>query len=110
MNLSERSICTLSTRIHQVRRLRASLLAQSRDGFGMRLSFGSEAVDDVRQFVADEARCCPFFEFRIEEIGDRVDLTVDAPPEAADRLASLAEMFDPDTSPQWEAVLSDGRR
>ncbi len=53
---------------------------------GVRYTFPAVMADDVRALVGAEKQCCSFLDFAVREEGDRVAMTVMAPPDAAQAL------------------------
>lgn len=56
---------------------------------GMRLTMPSDRAAQAAGLAAAEQRCCPFFDFRLRIAGQRMDLEVRAPAEAATQLTGL---------------------
>jgi DNA-binding transcriptional MerR regulator len=59
---------------------------------GVRLTLPVECAAELTALAADEQRCCPFFDFRLQLDGPRVHLEVRAPQEAR---AMLDQLFAP---------------
>jgi hypothetical protein len=85
------------------RLLHDHLLDRSSTATGQRLAFGSSPVvaAELDALVAAERECCPFLDLAVVRSGDRLILTVDAPPEAA---AIVAAMF----AARWSGLLVSG--
>jgi hypothetical protein len=51
---------------------------------GVRLTFAADArtEHEVRAVVADEAKCCPFLQFRLSRTGEALVVEVTAPDQA----------------------------
>lgn len=56
---------------------------------GIRLTISADRAAQAAGLAAAEQRCCPFFDFRIHFTGQRMDLEVRAPAEAASMLTGL---------------------
>ncbi|GAB2469195.1 MerR family transcriptional regulator [Promicromonospora xylanilytica] len=85
--------CTLSggdytVRVQQWRDLLSGAPRTEVDG-GVRVALPTSALERTAALAAAEQACCAFYRFRIDLDGPRFDLTITAPPEAADLLADL---------------------
>ena len=56
---------------------------------GIRLTMSADRAAQAAGLAAAELRCCPFFDFRIHLTGQRMNLEVRAPAEAAGMLTGL---------------------
>jgi hypothetical protein len=74
---------------------RDALLDADRDGAHavLRFAAGGAVTARVERFVADESRCCPFLEMRVQAAGDEVVLTIDTPADGELALAELVAAF-----------------
>jgi MerR family transcriptional regulator, copper efflux regulator len=91
-------VCTidpagLSQRVDQLDSLVAEVLALRRDGSTLALEFPAEAAQDVRAFVVEESRCCPFFAFEVDEIDQGLRLAIRTPPGGEAMLDALHAVF-----------------
>jgi hypothetical protein len=68
---------------------RTALRAATRDGLTLVLTYATEATVRVRALAEQEARCCAFLSFHVNELPGAVQLTVLAPESAADALDAL---------------------
>ncbi len=84
--------------IEVVERTRSNLHHVDRTEHGLLLHFPlrPDIEADVRQFAIDEKRCCQFWGFQIETIGDALTLRWDGPPDANDILNRLHDAFESD--------------
>ncbi len=94
--------CTLGAgdfraRVASIRELaKRSLRASRREPLCLHLTYGPEALDEVRDLVAKESACCAFLDFDIHN-GDReVALTITAPVAAFAAADELFAHFAPD--------------
>jgi hypothetical protein len=77
-----------------------ALLGRERRDTGVVLTFSSDARETVEDLVRREAACCPFLDYRVEVIGDRVVWTTTNLRSGDDRrdvdviLAALYELPD----------------
>ncbi len=97
-------VCTVSPdeipdRAEQIRTLTRGLLRRERQQQQVRLRFDPALADVLAAFVRDEARCCTFYDFDLEQTDEAAELTVWAPAGAEPLLDSLYEVFDPDHDP-----------
>lgn len=69
---------------------RRSLHASRREPLRLHLTYGPEALVEVRDLVAKESDCCSFLEFDLQESPAAVALTITAPIAA---LAAADELF-----------------
>jgi len=58
------------------------------------LEYRREALPDVRQLVQGEQACCAFLDFKLDERGDSLILTITAPEAARDAADMLFEQFE----------------
>jgi MerR family copper efflux transcriptional regulator len=70
----------LKQRVDQLDSLVPQVLGLRRDGLTLALAFPAEVAEDVRAFVAEESRCCPFFSFEIDELDHGLRLGIRTPP------------------------------
>jgi hypothetical protein len=63
------------------------------------LEYRREALGDVRELVRGEQACCAFPDFRLEERGDKLVLTITAPEAARDAADMLFEQFEAQGTP-----------
>jgi hypothetical protein len=68
----------LPERAELLARLGQRLAGVEAGGLAARLRFPAEDEDQLRQFIALESSCCPFFSFDLAEAGDRLVLRVRA--------------------------------
>ena len=97
-------VCTVSSdeipdRAEQIRALTRGLLSRERQQRQVRLRFEPALADVLAAFVRDEARCCTFYDFDLEQTDEVVGLRVSAPAGAEPLLDRLYEVFDPDGDP-----------
>ena len=85
-------------RIALVERMRANLQRLEHTEHGLVLHFPRrpDVAADLRQFAADEKRCCQFWGFAVEAADDEVTLRWDAPPDARDLLSDIARYLEGD--------------
>jgi len=76
----------LDSLVPQVRELR-------RDGLALALTFPAAAAQEVRAFVAEESRCCPFFSFEVDELDQGLRLGIRTPPGGEAMLEALQAAF-----------------
>lgn len=57
---------------------------------GIRVTLPAERIGPAAELAAAEARCCPFFDFRLHLVAGVLHLEIRAPEEAAGLLAGLA--------------------
>jgi hypothetical protein len=88
----------LVKRADQVRLLIPRVRTRGRERSTVTLDFGVEAAPDVRRFVADESRCCPFLSFDINRMDREVRLAISAPPGGEALLDALDAAFAGDGS------------
>ena len=91
-------VCTidpagLRQRVDQLESLVQQVLEHRRDPLTLALEFPAEAAQDVRAFVVEESRCCPFFSFEVDELGRRLRLAIRTPPGGAAMLDALHAAF-----------------
>jgi hypothetical protein len=63
------------------------------------LEYRREALGDVRELVRGKQACCAFPDFRLEERGDKLVLTITAPEAARDAADMLFEQFEAQGTP-----------
>jgi hypothetical protein len=75
----------------------SSLVSRHREGSKEVLRFeGSPRTRrSLEEIVHAERRCCPFLVLDLEDRGEEIALTIDAPPDAAAVAAGLADTFGP---------------
>jgi hypothetical protein len=83
----------LKQRVDQLDSLVPQVLGLRRDGLTLTLAFPAEAAQDVQAFVVEESRCCPFFAFEIDEIGQGLRLGIRTPPGGEAMLEALQAAF-----------------
>jgi hypothetical protein len=83
----------LKQRANQLDSLVPKVLGLRRDGLTLALVFPAEAAQDVRAFVADESRCCPFFSFETDETDHGLRLAIRTPPGGEVMLETLQAAF-----------------
>ena len=71
-----------------------ALTTSRRSDLALTLEYRREALDDVRKLVRGEQACCAFLDFRLDERGDKLTLTVTAPEAARDAADMLFEQFE----------------
>ncbi|HTR74568.1 MAG TPA: hypothetical protein VMH33_04835 [Solirubrobacterales bacterium] len=73
----------------------ASLRSRRREGTKEVLLFDGSAAArrSLEEVVSAERRCCPFLDLRLEDRGEAMMLTIEAPADAAAVAAGLAEAF-----------------
>lgn len=92
--------CTLDVgsfkaRLTWIADLNAKALTTSRRGdLALILEYRPEALADVRELVRGEQACCAFLDFRLDERGDKLVLTITAPEAARDAADMLFEQFE----------------
>ncbi len=86
---------SLKTRLAWIAGLNARALTTSRRGeLVLTLEYRREALGDVRELVRGEQACCAFLDFRLDERGDTLVLTITAPEAARDAADMLFEQFE----------------
>lgn len=88
----------LGKRVDQIASLVPQVLARRLHGLTLTLEFRAEAAQDVRDFVAEESRCCPFFSFDVDEIDRGPRLVISPPPGGEAMLEVLDAGFAGDRS------------
>jgi MerR family transcriptional regulator, copper efflux regulator len=83
----------LKQRVNQLDSLVPRVLGRRRDGLTLRLEFPAETAHEVRAFVVEESRCCPFFSFEIDEISHGLRLGIQTPPGGEAMLDALQTAF-----------------
>jgi MerR family transcriptional regulator, copper efflux regulator len=83
----------LKERVDQLDSLVPQVLGHRRDGPTLALVFPAEAAQDVRAFVVEESKCCPFFSFEIDEIDHGLRLGIRTPPGGEAMLDALQAAF-----------------
>jgi hypothetical protein len=66
----------LKQRVDQLDSLVPQVLGLRRDGLTLTLAFPAEASQDVRAFVVEESKCCPFLSFEIDDIDQGLRLAI----------------------------------
>jgi hypothetical protein len=74
----------------------ASLLAAEIDGSRAVLRFRPDAAKQLAAIVAAEAQCCAFLSMKLDDAGDSVRLTIEAPVGAESVLHDLVATFSSD--------------
>ena len=91
--------CTLdagshATRLADIRALLARALKNTRrEGASLHLTFDATARADVEDMVRKEKSCCAFLDFQIAQRDGEIDVTITAPPAAADGADALFAPF-----------------
>ncbi|SJM33767.1 hypothetical protein [Mesorhizobium delmotii] len=75
---------------------RRSLRHAARTPLALTLSYGPEALEEVRGLVAQEQSCCAFLDFDLKHDEDAVLLTITAPEAAAEAADMLFGHFAPE--------------
>jgi hypothetical protein len=83
----------LKQRVNQLDTLRPQVQRLRRDGLTLALAFPAEAAQDVRAFVVEESKCCPFFSFEVDEIDQGLRLGIRTPPGSEAMLDALQAAF-----------------
>jgi hypothetical protein len=83
----------LKQRVDQLDSLVPQVLGLRRDGLTLALAFPAEAAQDVRAFVVEESKCCPFFSFEIDQIDQGLRLGIRTPPGGEAMLEALQAAF-----------------
>ena len=83
----------LKQRADQLDALAPQVLTHRRDGSTLTLEFPAETAQDVRAFVVEESRCCPFFSFQVDEIDQGLRLGIRTPPGGEAMLDALHAAF-----------------
>jgi hypothetical protein len=96
-------VCTIgladiSRRADLLKSLVPQVLARRREERTVTVDLPSTAEEELRGFIAEESRCCPFFSFRLDRIAEGVRLTVETPPGGEAMLGVLGAAFDHDGS------------
>lgn len=85
---------SLKERLESIATLNASALRVARrDDLNLILDYERAAADDVQRMVEAEKTCCAFLAFDLKDVGDRLRLTITAPPEAREAAEMLFEPF-----------------
>ncbi len=93
--------CTLSIGDYRQRLAEIAVLARDalrsheRDGLVLRLKYAATAVDRVKEMVDREQECCAFMNFKLQEEGEEILVTISAPEEARVAAETLFEHFVP---------------
>lgn len=101
-NEDEPIACTLGAsdfkeRVESIRDLaRRSLRDASRTPLSLSLTYGPEALGDVRDLVSKEQTCCAFLSFDLKNNSTGVFLTITAPQSAAEAADALFDHFAPE--------------
>jgi hypothetical protein len=94
--------CTLGAgdfkaRVSGIRDLaRRSLQTSRREALRLHLTYGPEALEEVRDLVAKESECCAFLRFDLRHNDREVALTITAPASAAAAADELFAHFAPE--------------
>jgi hypothetical protein len=83
----------LKQRVDQLDSLVPQVLGLQRHGLNLALVFPAEAAQELRAFVVEESRCCPFFSFEIDEIDQGLRLGIRTPPGGEAMLEALRAAF-----------------
>lgn len=83
----------LGERVGQLASLVPQVLTRRREESTFMLEFRAEAAREIRDFVADESRCCPFLSFDVDETDRRVRVAISAPPGGQAMLKALEAAF-----------------
>jgi hypothetical protein len=95
----------LEQRVDQLDSLVPQVLALRRDGLTLALEFPTEAAQDVRAFVVEESKCCPFFAFEVDEIDQGLRLAIRTPPGGEAMLDALHAAFADDGTENGVGVM-----
>jgi hypothetical protein len=95
--------CTLSgsdqgQRVREWQKLLAHGTARAPVPDGIRVTLPAGLAGPAAELAAAEQQCCPFFRFTLVFDGGVIQLTMQAPPEAAPLLTALADDFAPTPS------------
>jgi hypothetical protein len=91
--------CTLGPADYQARARwiadlnQRSLRSHRRDDLALHLVYDADALPDVEELVRQEAACCAFLGFQVEQDASSVHLTVTAPQDARIAADTLFEDF-----------------
>ena len=91
--------CTLSIGDYKQRLAEIAVLARDalrsheRDGLALRLKYAATAGDRVKEMVEREQECCAFMNFKLQEEGEEILVTISAPEEARAAAETLFEQF-----------------
>lgn len=93
-------VCTIgladiTRRAELLNALVPQVLARHGEQRTVTIDFLAAAEEEVRGFIAEESRCCPFFLFRLDRFAEGVRLTVETPPGGEAMLGALKAAFDP---------------
>jgi hypothetical protein len=80
-------------RVDQLESLVPQVSSLRRDGLTLALEFPAGAAQEVRAFVVEESRCCPFFAFEVDESDRGLRLAIRTPPGGAAMLDALHVAF-----------------
>jgi hypothetical protein len=83
----------LEQRVGQLDSLVPRVLTLRRDGLTLALEFPAEVAQDVRAFVVEESRCCPFFAFEVDEVDQGLRLAIRTPSGGEAMLDALHAVF-----------------
>jgi hypothetical protein len=83
----------LEQRVDQLDSLVPHVLGLRREGLTLAFVFPAEAAQDVRAFVVEESRCCPFFSFEVDESDQGLRLGIRTPPGGEAMLEALQAAF-----------------
>ena len=74
---------------------RDGLRSHRRDATTLELHYAAAVRDRVRQLVRQEAECCAFLAFAVNESADQVSVTISVPERAAEMADDLLAPFLP---------------
>jgi hypothetical protein len=83
----------LKQRAEQLDSLVPQFYTCRRDGLTLTLELPAAAAQDVRAFVVEESRCCPFFSFEVDEFDQGLRLAIRTPPGGEAMLDALHAAF-----------------
>ncbi len=72
---------------------RDGLQSHRRDAMTLELRYAAAVRDRVHQLVRQEAECCAFLEFAVNESGEHVSLTITVPERAGEIAGDLLAPF-----------------
>jgi hypothetical protein len=81
---------------------RDGLLSHRRDAMTLELRYAAAVRDRVHQLVRQEAGCCAFLGFAVNESADQVSVTITVPERASDIAGDLLAPFLPSGSADRE--------
>jgi hypothetical protein len=83
----------LRQRADQLDSLVPQIVTCRRDGLTLTLELPAAAAQEVRAFVVEESRCCPFFSFEVDEVDQELRLAIRTPPGGEAMLDALHAAF-----------------